>query len=283
MTDKVTKADATLKQLDPSGALNGSVDFGGLSVRENRNQKTKLSNHSFGCAIDVNSTFNPNISKAIAEKLYPLIEQLTGTNVSTSAAGNKKGTNFMRGMTAAQALPEAERLRAASDELKKTFQNEDTLKQGMVQFAQKYAADKKFALPGTADGDVLLGNAKLVYAGTIKLRAFGNTIYNEQGPLPKDAPGPTATDRSTVGGVLYSMYVRYAEGKQESKSQAIAPSAGEVAKFGFMNLDPRVVAALAGSDGGGLTWLGAQTGGVHDYMHFDLPNALLPPEAKMNQ
>ncbi|TME44851.1 MAG: hypothetical protein E6I60_16285 [Chloroflexi bacterium] len=50
----ITKADATLKQLDPSGALNGSVDFGGLSVRENRNQKTKLSNHSF---VDLQSQY----------------------------------------------------------------------------------------------------------------------------------------------------------------------------------------------------------------------------------
>jgi len=56
----------------------------------------------------------------------------------------------------------------------------------------------------------------------------------------------------------------------QAQVEAIAKSAGQIAHFGFLNLDPKLIAALSGSDGGGLQWLGAQTGGTKDFMHFQL-------------
>ncbi len=293
LSERIQNADRKLKELDPKGTLNGTIGFGGLSVRENRNQKKKLSNHSFGCAIDVNANENPNIPKAVGDQLYPLIEQLTGVKVYESSKGpgpkKKKGEieekdrNFTWGLTAAEVMPEAERLRTASDQLKAQFQDEEALKQGMLVFAQTYAGDRKFALPGTADADTLLANTKLAYRGKMKPRAFGKSIYIEQGPLEPGATRPSAADGAKVASVLLSMYQRFEEGQQLAGPEPIAPSAGDVTRFGFLNLDPRIVAALAGSDGGGLVWLGAQTGRSKDFMHFDLPRELMPPEAAMNQ
>jgi hypothetical protein len=45
---------------------------------------------------------------------------------------------------------------------------------------------------------------------------------------------------------------------------------GTIAANGYFNLPPELVAALIGTDGGGLTWLGVSK--VKDMMHFDYPN-----------
>jgi hypothetical protein len=44
-------------------------------------------------------------------------------------------------------------------------------------------------------------------------------------------------------------------------------TSGSVAAHGFLNLPPALVAALSGSDAGGLKWLGTAN---QDYMHFEL-------------
>jgi NADH dehydrogenase/NADH:ubiquinone oxidoreductase subunit G len=50
---------------------------------------------------------------------------------------------------------------------------------------------------------------------------------------------------------------------------------GSVAAHGFMSMPSRVVAALCGSDGGALDWLGA--GLARDFMHFQLTPSQRPP------
>ena len=47
-----------------------------------------------------------------------------------------------------------------------------------------------------------------------------------------------------------------------------------IAAHGFMNMPSKLAAALAGSDGGDLNWLGVA--GVHDLMHFELKPADRP-------
>lgn len=292
MQQRLQKADTKLKELDPEGTLNGTLDLSGLSVRENRSQKSKLSNHSFGCAIDVNANQNPLVRRDIIQELSPVIEQITGVKLYEGSKGplekhqgkkEEKDKNFTWGLTAAEIIPEAERLRSASDKVQEQFKDEDSLKQEMLAFAQKYASDKKLALPGTAEADSLLDGAKLAALKPKTMNAFARSIYIEQGPLEAAATRATAKDGLYVAQMLTSMYRWFVEGQQMSGPEAIAPGPGDVVRFGFLNLDPRIIAALAGTDGGGLKWLGAQTGGNKDFMHFDLPKDSLPPEAAMNQ
>ena len=50
---------------------------------------------------------------------------------------------------------------------------------------------------------------------------------------------------------------------------------GTVAAHGFMNMPSRLAAALSGSDGGALDWLGADV--ARDFMHFQLTPSQRPP------
>jgi hypothetical protein len=54
----------------------------------------------------------------------------------------------------------------------------------------------------------------------------------------------------------------------EVQAEAIA-TAGSVAQHGFLDLAPVLVAALTGTDGGNLTWLGVAHS-TKDFMHFEL-------------
>jgi hypothetical protein len=67
-------------------------------------------------------------------------------------------------------------------------------------------------------------------------------------------------------------------GSSTEKPEASAtPTIGSIVAHGFMNLDPLLVGALTGTDGGGgLVWLGA-TSGVRDSMHFELVEPPIPP------
>lgn len=271
-------AAAKLAELDPGKTLEPGLSVETLSIRENRNDVRSMSKHSFGMAVDVNSSVNPNIPPPIAAKLYPLITALTGRDIQANKAGAKPGSNFTAGLTTEQIQPEAEALLATSDELKASFANEAALGAGMATLAARYAKAKAFALPGTAAGDQLLQHATLVAGKKETVGELGKAIFIEQGPLLPDAKRPTATDEAAVANLLMSMYWRYQEGQSASK-EAIAASAGQVARFGFLNLDPRVVASMAGSDAGALYWLGAETAGVKDFMHFEMPEKMPPSEA----
>ena len=57
--------------------------------------------------------------------------------------------------------------------------------------------------------------------------------------------------------------------KTGRKDASSVGTAGSVAANGFISLKPELIAALTGSDGGDLTWLG-DTSGTKDFMHFQL-------------
>ena len=50
----------------------------------------------------------------------------------------------------------------------------------------------------------------------------------------------------------------------------VEPTPSQIAAHGFFDLPPAVVAALTGSDGGDLRWLGGLQGNLKDYMHFEV-------------
>ena len=269
MQSRLTTATAKLAALNPGLSAASSITAYGCNIRENRNNVTQLSDHSFGFAIDIDADMNPNIPGSVAKPLYPLLKAMTGTNVFVDAKGSGAGTNFMLGLTAAQALVEAERLRGASDAFKDAFKDEASLKKSMADYASGYATSHNFALPGVASGEDLFTKAKAAVNTPASVPALTKSIFIEQGPVLPGAIVPKPADGQAVAAVLISVYVRWRESKT-AKPGAIAESAGQIAKFGFLNLDPKLIAALTGSDGGGLQWLGAQTGGVKDFMHFQL-------------
>jgi hypothetical protein len=271
LESRLAASTGKLQTLNPSMSTAAHLGIYSLSIRENRNNVTQLSDHSFGFAIDVNASLNPNVSGAVAKPLYPLVNAMTGTDVFVDSKGRGAGNNFMMGLSAEQAQVEAERLRAASDKFKDAFKDEASVKKAMADYASGYATSHNFALPGVAAGDDLFAKAKAAVDNNnnATVAALRNSIFIEQGPLLPGSIAPKPADLKAVAALLISVYVRWIESKS-AKPGAIAGSAGQIAHFGFVNLDPKLIAALTGSDGGGLQWLGAQTGGTKDFMHFQL-------------
>jgi hypothetical protein len=78
---------------------------------------------------------------------------------------------------------------------------------------------------------------------------------------------------------LWRIYVSSFEGGKTGGGKRVKAQTegtpGTVAAHGFMNMPSRLVAALCGSDGGALDWLG--TGLARDFMHFQLTPAQRPP------
>ena len=65
------------------------------------------------------------------------------------------------------------------------------------------------------------------------------------------------------------------EKKGTRKAAQTEGTAGTVAAHGFINLKPELIAALTGSDGGDLDWLG-NASGTKDFMHFQLKSGDRP-------
>ena len=88
-----------------------------------------------------------------------------------------------------------------------------------------------------------------------------------EGKDKKDAlPAALAAAAQTIGTVGTAF--RGSFGKKGARVKASSEaSRGSVAAHGFLKLPPALVAALAGSDAGALTWLGTAN---QDFMHFEL-------------
>lgn len=67
----------------------------------------------------------------------------------------------------------------------------------------------------------------------------------------------------------YRVYLSTFKSDQTRVEAAAIGTTATIAAHGFIDLAPELIAALTGSDGGGLHWLGA-TKGTKDFMHFEL-------------
>jgi hypothetical protein len=212
---------------------------------------------------------------------YPLVEGLTGVDVFSGSAGKQKGQkNFMRGLGSADAEKEAARLRKASDDFKGYFGSDDDVKRGFKDYVDRLTAQRQLALFELGPADELFTLAQAVAAKKKKPSELAAAVFRDlAGPAVAGTRRPTKAERAEVASFFVQMLKVYAQSKT-AKPDAIASGAGQLAKFGLLNLDPRVIAALSSTDGGGLVWLGAQTGGNKDFMHFELPDDDLPKEVK---
>ena len=132
--------------------------------------------------------------------------------------------------------------------------------------------------------DFQLANLKAA-AGAAITRATGRTLTPAQldDAFAAAAQGEGAVRQALAGAGLSSAQAASASKwlfaaiglfatKQSVKRPQVLGNAGTVARYGFCNLPPALIAALTASDGGGLNWLGAARS-TKDFMHFDLlPN-----------
>jgi hypothetical protein len=117
----------------------------------------------------------------------------------------------------------------------------------------------------TGDGADILAAAQSGAAGRLNPVL---AIVAAGAPTPRPA-GLTAAGRSILAAVMAYRQSFRSGGRRVAAS--VTATRGSVAAHGFMNLHPRLVGALSGTDGGNLNWLG--TSSVRDYMHFELPAA----------
>ncbi len=244
------------------------------TVRPNQNAKHRLSDHSFGFAIDFQAALNPNVGESGA--LGP-VQAVTGkdpTAITTS------------GKTAAQAESAASDIRDISRAYEAAMQSDATLAPVLAGIANTARATEKLpALAGSSGASLVEAVVKPKEADRIS--AVQALVFPEGvappapakgAPAPAPGPPPAAPPKPSKG-IVHAQETILAVGNayrasftDDKRTKRVAASTeatlGSVAAHGFMSLPPALVGALSGSDGGGLRWLG--TSGVHDYMHFEL-------------
>ncbi len=241
------------------------------TVRPNQNAKHRLSDHSFGFAIDFQAALNPNVGESGA--LGP-VQAVTGkdpTAITTS------------GKTAAQAESAASDIRDISRAYEAAMQSDATLAPVLASIANTARATQKLpALAATAGASLVEAVVKPKEAdrkSAVQALVFPEGVAPpapaKGAPAPAPGPPPAAPPKGivlaqeTILAVGNAYRASFTDDKRTTRVAASTEAKlGSVAAHGFMSLPPALVGALAGSDGGGLRWLG--TSGVHDYMHFEL-------------
>ena len=225
------------------------------NVRENRNQPHKLSDHSFGWAVDFQASQNPNVGKSGS---LDQVQAVTGDNPNALTTA---------GRTAAQAETAADDMRDISREYVAAMESEATLAPVMLRLANEARATAGVGAALT-DGAALL-TAALVVNDDDRARDLRRLLWpeapNATAPMPR-ALGQIATRLGRIARVFRASFQHGTTGARTAASTEATP--GGVAAHGFMSLPPALVGALAGSDAGNLVWLG--TASVHDFMHFEL-------------
>ena len=348
--EKLRKAEQVLTDKgwrDEAAAALGNA--GGFNIRRNRNARSKLSDHSFGWAVDLDASLNPNLSKRFPGRA---LMAATGTDIVTDAM-----TTVAAGGSTADLLAPIEEIRAASEAFKDAFRDEASLERAMrahvvtrMKFRIAYdvvlagdgqvgrrvgeggqqgasrAGDAPQGEPGAAFPTPSSGSRQPTASRSSPTRAgrrgrrrrpSATRPSNGSGrrsasaaPTPSPRPSgcakqasrtPTSTSSSTSR-CRKPRSPRSTPSSGSSPSEPPAPSsrcgtssaarsyAGKpganrvpaetegtpstVAAHGFMNMPSKLAAALAGSDGGDLDWLGV--GSVRDLMHFQLKSGDRP-------
>lgn len=244
------KLDAAVALLNAKGqaaTLAALKSAGGFAIRKNANDETKLSNHSFGWALDLDPELNPNIGKS---KLpLDLIQKITGIDLY-----GVENTRLRTARPYNATLPDVTALSNASKTFVAAFKNLAALKTaGGKAIGRLYGVtlnpatiDQAFAATSDAALRTLLSGAGIP---AVKVNECAKFVKDANAQL-KLAQGP---------GV----------------SPAVMGTSASVTKFGFFNMPAPLIAALVASDGAGLFWLGTATN-TKDYMHSELASADQP-------
>jgi hypothetical protein len=308
MRARLASAESRLGKDERAAIAKQVSSVGGLSVRPNANNPLKLSEHSFGAAIDINAEMNPNVPDFPSR----FVEDVTSVDLWRTPEGRRKSDVFDLGelfktLVFGQkdpALRELERLLGASRRLVEIFTDDAGLATGMVEVARRMSHRP------------LAVNPAGLLALVREARAEGPKVHwRFQDPrvrIPRNARpgsrhdalatllfppiiGPEPLDvwsdeRRTVELLIqmadvYERSFAKPENKPEKgkskvggEPQRVPPSAraasGEAAlpqlvAHGFLNLPARLVSALRAPDGGDLAWLGTAEH-TKDFMHFEV-------------
>lgn len=234
-------------------------------IRPNQNAKHKLSDHSYGWAIDIDSAHNPNIGKGAG---LDAVAAVTGTNPRATRTA---------GQTAEQVRSAASDLRQLSQDYVAAMASDTSLAPVLLRLANEGRTAAKLPVLDSGVAATLVAAVKVAKAAD-RATALQEAVWPEGKGLPavvpkkgKKAvkPAPPAELAAAIAtlavvGTAYRTSFGAKGARVAAKSEG---SAGSVAAHGFLSLPPALVAALSGSDAGGLIWLGTSN---QDYMHFEL-------------
>jgi hypothetical protein len=107
------------------------------SIRENRNNPARLSDHSFGLALDINPDDNPNLAQ-FGQANWNFISAMVGEDVFSNAQGQRTaGSNVIReGGSPAEVMAAVNQIRAQSDRLVNIFDSEENLRARLREILQ---------------------------------------------------------------------------------------------------------------------------------------------------
>jgi len=244
------KLDRTAVLLQGAG-LPDALKFGGIggfSIRNNANNAAELSNHSFGWAADLDPELNPNIRKANLP--LDVIAGLSGLDLYGPVSQALRTPRAF-----AVCLPDVTKFSEASKTLVDAFRTMASLK------AAAGAAIKR-------DTTVALSAAQID-------AAFAAASQGQAAIRQALANAGLSAAQALAASKWLLAAIQLFPAKQQVTHPLVTSNAATVARFGFCNLPPALIAALIASDGGKLNWLGAANS-TKDFMHFDLFDADKP-------
>ena len=252
-TEKLKKMVSSAEYSRIKGALSKP---GGFNIRPNKNALDRLSDHSFGWAVDLNAGENPNTS----DQLLGLVPAITGRSPFKAVDPPAEGSNWTLGRTYGEALKEAKALAESSRLYAEAFADDEAVKKTIVKLANASRATEKLAALSNVETGPLV--ATVMTPGMTAEKLIPLLFGGSTGTKPRTAAAQRLLDVNSI------YRASFADGGGRVKATT-PPSAGSLAAHGFFNLPPELVAALVATDGGGLRWLGSHTG-TKDYMHFEL-------------
>ncbi len=271
---------------------------GGFNIRENRNSPTNLSLHSFGWAVDLNATTNPNVRSGV--RTASPVEELTGLDLEA-------GPEYRRiraGGTASGLLGDIRTMHTASSRYAAVFDSEQAMVDGLGGYLEQQGLlhqpwMREFILPTLQRA---VGHRRqrdqlreirrwLQFMWERREDRSPQSEVEEapicEGPIPPGVDPPdvclvaTLTDAQVAPQALTMLrtYRAFQASRRRNGTEVAARSSasvGSMAAHGFFDLAPELVAALRGSDGGALKWLGVANR-TKDFMHFELERPDRPP------
>ncbi|CAN7770528.1 hypothetical protein LJR245_007511 [Rhizobium leguminosarum] len=257
MAQRMQSAQTLIIAKGAADKLADVSDIGGFNIRPNANDASKPSLHSFGIAIDLDPTVNPNMAMAKAElaRWTDLVKFLTGIE---PYGDESKRLRTPRSYDAS--LADVNTLCKASADYV-------VANKGLSNLAAAVCAGFQRDLTlviSTADANKLLALAAPPHPD---LGGLKDKIASLQVPTAKRA---AMGDR-----MVYAMQV-FTMSQKPNLKPAVTGTAATTARHGFINLPAEVICGLAAEDGGGLRWLGTSTS-TKDHMHFDFRDADQPP------
>ncbi|MEA2877263.1 MAG: hypothetical protein QOF14_2459 [Hyphomicrobiales bacterium] len=224
---------------------------GGFSIRKNVNNPDKLSNHSFGWALDLDPKFNPNTKKQHLP--LDLIVKITKVDLY-----GPESTRLRSPRPFDQTLPDARVLSDANTTFVAAFKDMPALKTACGETINRLFG----ATLATATIDQAFGFA----APPANTTALRNLLA---------AAGIASGNLNTCTKFLKDAVALFKQAQAPGVKPEILGTAASVTKFGFFNMPAPLAAALVASDGAGLFWLGSANG-TKDYMHSELFEADQP-------